>query len=330
MNLKRAPYKASKFKENYEINQSLLYRVSSTKRLSLVLGFDVIFIKKLLDSGDNYKIFELEKKICQYTGKVTKARSVQEPKKELRAVHERMQKLLQRVKAPVYAHAAIKGHSYRSNAAAHVSSDVVATLDIRKFYPRTLKTHVYNFFRDQLQCQPDISRSLADLVCYENGLPTGSPLSPLISLFVNKNLFDSLFDYAKSNGLIFTCYVDDITFSGKSLPKGFQWQVARIVRSFRHNLAEDKIRVFRAGVPKHITGVVIDQERIKVPNSRFKKVRAMYDHYIGSHDPHEKLKIMRSIAGLLGEAAFLDLRFRSLAQSAYDELKVAELAIVTA
>jgi len=330
MSPRRTSYKASKSKEKYEINQSLLFKVGSYKRLALVLGFDVSFIRKLLDSKDNYKVFPLEEKKCQYTGKVTKARNVQEPKKELRAVHERMQRLLQRVKSPSYAHAAIKGHSYRSNAAAHVSSDVVATLDIRRFYPHTLKLHVYNFFRDQLECQPDIARSLADIVCYGDGLPTGSPLSPLISLFVNKLLFDRLYEYARSNDLIFTCYVDDITFSGVSIPKDLKWQVARIVKSFRHSLAEDKIRIFRSGAPKHITGVVIDQGKIRVPSARFKKVRAMRDHYSRSTDPHERLKIMRGIAGLLGEAAFLDSRFSTLAQGAYDELKTAQSMLASA
>lgn len=330
MSLRKIRYKfgvGSREIKKYSIDQSLLYRVGSHKRLSFVLGFDSSIIKKLLQSKENYKVFELEEKTCQYTGKVTKARKVQEPKKELRAVHERIKRLLHHVEIPEYAHAAIKGKSYRSNAAAHIHGDAVATLDIRRFYPHTLKIHVYGFFRDKLFCTPDVSRSLATLVSYGNGLPTGSPLSPLISLFVNKPLFDRLDSYAKANNLIFTCYVDDITFSGRELPKDLKWQVARMVRSFRHYLADDKVRIYRSGVPKHITGVVIHEGRVRVPSARFKKFRAMYDHYNLSLDPREKLKIMRGIAGLLGEAAFLDSRFGAMAQSAYDELKRAELIV---
>lgn len=330
MSFKEIKYKSALGKRQYKkysIDQSLLYKVGSHKRLSTVLGFEFSLIKRLLASRENYKVFDLEEKTCQYTGKVTKARKVQEPKKELRAVHERIKKLLHHVELPDYAHAAIKGRSYRSNAAVHLHADTVATLDIKRFYPHTLKIHVYGFFRDKLQCAPDISRSLASLVSYGNGLPTGSPLSPLMSLFVNKPLFDRLDAYAKANNLTFTCYVDDITFSGRELPKDLKWQVARMVRVFRHYLADEKVRIYRSGVPKHITGVIIDEGRIKVPSSRFKKVRAMHDHYISSPDPREKLKIMRGIAGLLGEAAFLDSRFGAMAQSAYDELKRAELAV---
>lgn len=318
----RSQHKLKKEIKLYSIDQSLLYRSSSHRKLADSLKVSLQDLRYLLASNDNYKVFDLEQKTCQYTGKVTKARTVQEPKTRLRAVHERMKYLLQRINPPRYAHAAIKGRSYRSNAYAHRSSDVVATLDIKKFYPSTLSAHVFNFFRESLLCQADIAKSLTDLVCYQNGLPTGSPLSPLLSLYANMPLFDELNAYAQEKNLIFTCYVDDIAFSGSAIPVDIKYQIRRIVKKYHHNIAENKVKVFRSNYPKHITGVVIDHGVLKVPNSRFMKLRAMYKYYRTLNDSNERVVVMRGIAGLLGEAAYLDARYQRLANIAYDELRL--------
>lgn len=320
----RSQHKHKKGVRLYSIDQSLLYKSASHRKLADSLKISLQDLRYLVASKDNYKIFDLEQRTCQYTGKITKARTVQEPKTRLRALHERIKYLLQRINPPRYAHAAIKGRSYRSNADAHKSSDVVATLDIRKFYPSTLRAHVFNFFRDNMLCQADIARTLTDLVCHQNGLPTGSPLSPLLSLYANMPLFDELNAYARDNNLIFTCYVDDIAFSGAAIPVDIKYQIRRIVKRYHHNIAENKVKIFRSNVPKHITGVVVDRGVLKVPNSRFMKLRAMYKYYRTLSDRIERVVVMRGIAGLLGEAAYLDARYQRLANIAYDELRLAE------
>jgi RNA-directed DNA polymerase len=311
----------------YPANQCALYKIGSKTRLAKVLGTSVERLISLARGQNNYRLFELPEEICPFTKKVTKARWVQEPKPELRRIHERIQSLLKRVIPPTYAHAAIKGRSYCSNAIAHKSAHRVATFDIRKFYPSTLKSHVFNFFSDQLRCAPDVAALLASIVCYtsstdRSGLPTGSPLSPILSLFANKPLFDELNQIALSNGLTFTCYVDDLTFSGASLPPGLTYQVTVSLKRHGHLLSNKKTRIFSGLQVKHVTGVVIYKNNIYVPHSRFMKARAVSAAIDAEKKASDKLPLIQKLAGLLGEAAFLDKRYSTWAKRSYNNLKV--------
>ena len=315
----------------YPINQCALYKVGSKARLARILEVSVPALLAMAKS-QNYKVFELDEKICPFTQKKTKARFVQEPLYGLKGIHDRLRVLLMRVAPPEYAHAAVKGRSYRSNAVAHVASENVATFDIRKFYPSTSETSVFRFFSEALMIAPDVAGLLATLTCYQSneigsksGLPTGSPVSPILSLYVNKSLFDSLDRLAREHGLIFTCYVDDVTFSGKRLPSGLVEMVKAVIERYGHKMAEDKTRIFSANQPKHITGIVIKDKAISVPYSRFKKARCIEDAISKETDLKLRSKLIQQLSGLLGEAAFLDRRYAGWARASYGNLAATKL-----
>ena len=257
----------------YDLNQCALYRVRSKLRLALLLHTPLPRLFFLANNDNNYRIFLLPEETCPFTGKVTKERWVQEPKPELRGIHERLQRLLRQVTPPSYAHAAVKGRSYRSNALAHVTSDRIATFDVKKFYPSTSESRVHNFFADQLLCAPDVAAILAKLTCYQGGLPTGSPFSPILSLYANKPMFEDLGRLALTHALKFTCYVDDLTFSGDVLPRGLTALVTNIIEQHGHLISIRKTRIFRQNQGKHVTGVVLFKNSIHVPHSRFLKAR---------------------------------------------------------
>lgn len=317
-------------RELYSIDQCALFKLGSKSRLATLVNLPKVRLLSLAACPDNYRLFELPREVCEFTGKVTKARWVQEPKKELRQVHSRIQKLLARVRPPAYGHAAIKKRSYRSNANAHVNGRVAATFDIRGFYPSTPRRAVRNFFLHQLNCAVDVADLLTTLCCYQDGaaqgaqvgLPTGSPLSPILSLYANKPMFDRLNRFAIQHGLVFTCYIDDLTFSGSMLPKSLGRFVKRTVETYGHTLADEKTKVFQMGHAKHVTGVVIVDSTIKVPNARFKKARAIAAaiQKIPPENPLERLTLQRKLSGLLGEAAFLDPSYLGWARSSYQEL----------
>lgn len=317
----------SKIGKCYGIDQCALYKLGSKSRLAKVLGMATEQLLALAEDKTNYRVFPLPQETCPFTGKVRKERLVQDPKSQLRRVHNRILRLLRPVSPPDYAHAAIRGRSYRSNAVVHKNGVRIATFDVRKFYPSTSRSSVYNFFADQLRCAPDVAALLEKLCCYDQGLPTGSPLSPLLSLYVNKPMFEELNNWAVSHGLLFTCYIDDLTFSGNSLPRGLPAAVKRIVTKNGHRLSDEKTRLFRRNQSKHITGTVLRNGQLLVPNSRFFKARAISSAIASENDLKEKLSLCRQLAGLLGEAAFLDERYASWARRAYEDLKATERAV---
>lgn len=314
---------------SYALNQCALFKVQSKKRLAELLQIDLPDLVNLSKQKSQYKIFTLDEKSCEFTGKITKARQVEEPKGELRRVHDRIRDLLSRVALVEYAHAAVKGRSYRSNAVAHSKSDVVATFDIRKFYPSTGESHIVDFFFRDMQCSADVANLLGKILCFrafemsKGCLPTGSPASPIVSVYANKPMFDSLNRLAKSTSLVFTCYVDDLTFSGARLPPKFQRRVNSIVSNFGQQLHPGKTKIFQKESPKHITGVVIKDGQITVPNARMFKARKIQQRLAKTVNQVERIQLMRRLSGLLGEAANLDKSYKQRALSSYEMLAMA-------
>lgn len=300
----------------YDMTQCALYKVQSKTRLAALLHVSVPALRGMSQSR-KYRQFTLEEEICPFTGKKTKVRDVQTPAEALRPIHERIHDLLRRCTPPAYAHAAIKKRSYRTNAEAHKTGRVVATFDLKSFYPSTSESAVFRFFADQMLCAHDIAGLLARLVCVERKgsfpcLPTGSPLSPLISIYANKPMFDGLAQLAEEHTLTFTCYVDDLTFSGRTIPSGLEDMVTSLARRYGHKLSAHKTKKFGIDAAKHITGVVILNGRVTVPNSRFHKARKIQMAINAEPDRQKKIALMEKLAGLIGEAAYLDSRYRSL------------------
>lgn len=312
--------KIKKHEKRYSLNQCVLYKIASKARLAAILGAPLRTLESLAEDAGNYKLYERPAEVCPFTGKPTKARAVQEPVEALKAVHARIQSLLIRIKVPDYCHGAMPGRSYRTNAKVHLSSMKVATFDIRKFFPTTSVSRVYDFFRDRLCCSPDVSALLSQLCTYNGALATGSPVSPVLSYLANALMFEELAEVAIAWSLKFTVYVDDLTFSGDVIPTGLRDRVKAIVEKNGHRLHEDKTRVFGAGEVKHITGVVINAGKISVPHVRFLKARGIQDALDRAVDSDEKLTLLRKLAGLLGEAAYLDPAFRIAADRAYRDL----------
>lgn len=308
----------------YDITQCALYKVPSKTRLAALLYVSVPALKGISQSR-RYRQFTLKEEICQFTGKRTKARNVQTPVEALRPIHERIHDLLRRCAPPEYAHAAVKKRSYRTNAEAHKTGRAVATFDLRSFYPSTSESAVFRFFADQMLCAHDIAGLLARLVCVERKgtfacLTTGSPLSPLLSIYANKPMFDRLAQLAEEHALTFTCYVDDLTFSGRTIPSGLEDMVTSIARRYGHELSTHKTKKFGIDAAKHITGVVILNGRVTVPNSRFRKARMIQMAINAEPDRQKKIALLEKLAGLIGEAAYLDSRYRSFMEGIREAL----------
>lgn len=307
----------------YSISQCALYKLTSPAKLINALATKEEALSALLGSDENYRQFTLLEEVNPFSGKKTKARLVQTPARKLRAVHERILRLLQRVQYPEYAHAGVKKRSYRSNAKVHELSKCIATFDLKNFYGSTTTHMVRNFFLNQLNCVGDVAGILTVLTTFNGCLPTGSPLSPLLALYTAKPMFDALDSLAKKHNLEFTCYVDDLTFSGENLPGSLAREVKSIVVKHGYNLSEHKTRIYRENQPKHVTGTVIINNKISVPHLRFLTARNIQSAIDGIYDNHgfSNMKLTEKLAGLMNEASYLDHKFHEKALMAHAKLR---------
>jgi RNA-directed DNA polymerase len=315
--------KRKKQSKRYSVDQCLLYKLSSPSKLAAALNLPMVELDELLGSSENYKLFTVDEERNPFSYKVKKARKVQEPKTALAKVHLRILFLLEGIQAPAYNHASVADVSYRSNALAHVKGREVATYDIKGFYDSTRSPLVYQFFLDALCCPGDVARMLTKLTTFEGNLPTGSSLSPLLALYAAKPMFDELNEIANSLNLKFTCYVDDLTFSGDSIPISLDRRIRLTLRKYGYRLAEQKTKRFAAGVPKHITGALVHEGAVKVPHARFIAVRNLTSAILGRSERHRYSvdKLKAKLAGTVNEASYLDPRFQYLSTLAAKDFK---------
>lgn len=283
------------------INRCHLYGLGSPKALASRLGWDLEKLEKLASEG-SYRVYKHKK-----TGRV-----IQEPNAALQSLHRQLHKYLARIATPAYLHSCVKGRSYVSNAQAHVGQGALVKIDIAKFYPSVPKHKVMHFFRDEMRCAPDVAGILANLICYKGALATGSSISPLMSYYAYQTMFDAIAGVAIRENLAMTCYVDDITLSGVGASPKVLHEVRTII--FRAGLRAHKDRYFAIGGPKIVTGVMVGDEAIGLPFSRWKAIRDEIRSLEAMTQREERLAKYPSLVSRLYEATQIDGRCRRLAE----------------
>lgn len=296
--------KKSNEPRRYELDKSPLFRLSSKKKLSVLLRVDLQGAANLDSTGLT----------TQYNSFIDKKsrRHITEPTGELAKVHRQLLKLLIRIAPPDYVHSAVKKRSYRTNAFAHKDNCNVLKIDIRKFFQSVNFDRIYDFFRRQLECAPDIATILAKLCAVRTDkhgvhLPTGSCISPVLSFLVNQTLFDRIRELSYESGCVFTLYVDDITISGEKANADLLNLVAAEI--FKRGYVYHKINVSKKD-HSLITGLIVREGRLYLPYDRIKKIKDLMKLLEISVGPKDK--ILASLVGRLAEAEQIEPRYKAI------------------
>lgn len=290
-----------KIRKSYPLNQSPLYQLRSKKRLAELLSVPLSSLVKLSKSDSNYKKFSIVKN--------GKSRLVETPKPFLETIHKKLFGLLRRLEVPEYLHSGVKKRSHVSNAESHKGKNELAKIDIKAFYPETKRESIYQFFRQALSCSPDVSSILTDFCTVDGHIPTGSQISQVLAFHSNKGLFDEIDQLSNEYGITFTCYVDDLSFSGKKVPPSFLWEVKKLIVKYgyryhkEHHYSESKVKV--------VTGVAIKGDEVLVKNA----------HHLSIYQLQQKLnngtiseKEFNSLLGMLNSASQVSVRYGKLSK----------------
>lgn len=276
------------------LNQSRLYKLTSPRRLADVLGLDEAELRAMAIGPDRYRQFEIDKK---GGGK----RPVEDPVAPLKRVQGRVAKMLARIEPPDFLFCPVKGRCYVSNAARHRGNRVVHCLDIKKFFPNTPRVRVIWFFQTVMQCRGDVAGLLGDLCTFEGHLPTGSPLSPILAYYSYHDMWAEIAAFCASKGYTLTVYVDDVTISGAKVPIADVWQVRRMIH--RTGLRYHKLKHY-VDKPAEVTGVIVRDGRVVVPNRQRLKQRqlALTLQGPGIDDP----RLRGRLTGITGQIRQID------------------------
>jgi retron-type reverse transcriptase len=262
---------------------------------------------RLSELAHQYRIFK-DKKTRRF---------ITEPVDQLALVHKRLLKLLCRIAPPEYVHSAIKKRSYKTNAEQHVIAENVLKIDIKKFFPSVKFRYIHDFFSSALHCSSDIATILTKLctvqtVSFGVHLPTGSCLSPLLSFFANRRLFDSVKLLCDQHGCVFTVYIDDMTVSGEKASKELLTQIA--IEIHNHGYQYHKIKTYH-GAPAVVTGLVVSKGKLSIPHERIKKIRELRESLLVTKNPSLRSKMLASLVGRLSEAEQINPGYKKVRQT---------------
>jgi retron-type reverse transcriptase len=278
----------------YPLDQSPLYKLANKRRLAKILGLSVQEMRALAKEADAlYSEFDVPKK----TGGV---RGVENPRRQLKMVQARIARILARIAPPDYLFCPVKGRCYVTNAAQHRGQRTVHCLDIRKYYPSTSSRRVFWFFKNVMRCEPDIAGILVKLATYQGHLPTGSPLSPIMSFYAHYDVWETVARICNQHNYRLTVYIDDVTISAACLSPSVLWDIKRAIH--RAGLRYHKEKHYR-DCPSEVTGVILVGHKLVVPNRQLKKLHEIENELKTLPPSAVEAKLRERLTGLRGQVA---------------------------
>ncbi|GEM_PF-2968153 len=192
------------------------------------------------------------------------------------------------------------GNTLREHALVHAGEVTTVKLDVRDFYPSLKNQWVYSMWIEKFNFDPEAARILTKLTTLHGGLTQGFPTSSHIAAIVAESFTKELDVFAKSNGLRFSQYVDDLNLSGKAVDRRL---VFKTVISLAHrsglSIKKRKTKVTSPKDGKVITGAAVFGKQTRAT----KKVRQRSIQAIKAlqADPNDEYNIQR----VIGYAGFL-------------------------
>jgi RNA-directed DNA polymerase len=273
-----------------------LKSASNLDDVAALLGFKPKFLSYILykqSSDEKYKSFQIPKK---YGG----VRSITAPLGGLKLAQTRLSGLLQDRAGEIskakgrrdwVSHGFKRERSILTNAGQHRHRRYIFNIDLKDFFPSINFGRVRGYFMKQNEFALDakVATVLAQIACINNGLPQGSPCSPVISNLIAYILDMHCLELASNAGCTYSRYADDLTFSTnkkvfpdeiavRSEANPHEWapgkQLSRRIKRSGFDINPAKTRKQYRDSRQEVTGLVVNK-RINVRREYRHNVRAM-------------------------------------------------------
>lgn len=273
-----------------------LRAASSRDDVADLLGYKpkaLAYILYKIPDSTKYKSFHVSKR-----GGGT--REINAPCAELKGLQSKVSELLQdcideinskRKFKDQLAHGFKRKRSIVTNAAKHRNRQCVFNVDLENFFGTINFGRVRGFFikNADFMLDPDVATVLAQIACHKNGLPQGSPCSPVVSNLVGHILDVHLCRLATKNGCTYSRYADDITFSTNksTFPESIAcllpgqthtWEAGpelqKIIEKAKFTINHHKTRMQYQGSRQDVTGLIVNK-KVNIRTDYRRTVRAM-------------------------------------------------------
>jgi RNA-directed DNA polymerase len=234
----------------------------------------------LYKKKDIYSRFEIPKK-----GKGT--REILVPCDSLLILQKKLNYIMGLIYKPKYpVHGFVKGKGIVSNAKQHLKKNYILNFDLEDFFPSINFGRVRGILKSFFGIGDNAATIIANICCYKNSLPQGSPTSPIISNMICFRLDKEMQLIAKQNSCVYTRYADDLTFSTtkKDFPKGIAYfedgevqlskRIQAVVEDNSFKINRNKTRLQNRYKNLGVTGITVN-EKLNVQRNYIKKIRAI-------------------------------------------------------
>ena len=321
--------------------------------LAKIIGYKpktLSYILYKLQNNEKYYQFKISKKSGGY-------RTINAPLNKLKKLQKCLTNLLTNCinelnsdqKYAPFSHAFTKERSIATNAKLHKNKRWVLNFDIHDFFGNINYGRVRGILiKDRnFQLDPKVATLIAQIACYKNTLPQGSPVSPILSNIVTRPLDLRLIRLAKKYGFIYSRYADDITFSSNkkdlqlklaSISENNKWkissEISNLLEESDFKINHEKTRLQYNKNRQTVTGLVVNK-RINVPREYRKTIRSMVhklvttgsfsipqDFNAGSNNNKNIANPLMQLQGMLGYIDWVDMFAESLSSNCpFDEIK---------
>ena len=235
-----------KLPTRYDYNQSPFYKLTTKKKLAALLKLSLESLNDLQGIATPYRrawLHKAEKTWLNSEPALEQSanyRPIDLPDERLKKAQKIIETHLARIAIPDNVYSPVKGRSYVENAAAHRDAKAVYSMDVENYFPNTSRSKVIGFFRRTMCCPEDVSVIIANIVTKDDGLPQGSPCSPIIAYHSNREMWDEITELATSKGCLSTIYADDLTISGDVVPQELVYSVRGIIQKHGMSVKRSK------------------------------------------------------------------------------------------
>lgn len=272
-----------------------LQEAKSLHDLAVILGYKpsaLAYIIYKVPSDQKYKKFKIPKRSGG-------EREICAPIEQLKLLQRRLANILYACQDKIDAegrrrslsHGFRRNHSIVTNARRHKRRQYVLNLDLQNFFPTFNFGRVRGFFirNNHFKLNEKVATVIAQIACYENKLPQGSPCSPIIADMIAHLLDIRLTQLAKKNKLTYSRYADDITFSTSQRefpsliaapfsPDSAEWMLGKDLADTVNNVGfvvnPDKTRMQFRMSRQLVTGLTVNT-KVNIRPEYYRWARAM-------------------------------------------------------
>jgi Reverse transcriptase (RNA-dependent DNA polymerase) len=185
---------------------------------------------------------------------------------------------LRRVIYPSYLHGALPKRDPKSAAEKHLRASVVASLDIKSFFPSITSRQVHSIWTGVFNFSPTVCDVMTNLTCCNGALVQGAPTSSYLANLVFWDVEPIVVEKLAQRGFRYTRYIDDISVSAVQnvTDKDLAWAIGQVYamlgsRGFKGNRRKED--VMRQHKPIALLGLVVNS-RAALSTAKRSQIRA--------------------------------------------------------